>query len=92
MAVTFPAQAKITPSFSEPNLVVTYAQASGCWSLLPDGKPTVKIGSDDLAVYINHLDIRSQAQSSQFAPITTGTTWPPPPTTQLDSRMPTSWP
>lgn len=68
MAVTFPAQAKITPSFSEPNLVVTYAQASGCWSLLPDGKPTVKISSDDLAVYINHLDIRSQAQSSQFAP------------------------
>jgi len=68
MAALFPAQAKINPSFSEPDLIVTYAQASGCWSLLENERPRVKIGQDDLAVYINHLDVRTQAEASQFAP------------------------
>ena len=68
MANFFPAQAKVTPSFSEPELIVTYAQASGAFAALQGGKPRVKIGSDDLYVYINALDLRTEAQASQGVP------------------------
>ena len=65
MPVLFPTQAKVTPSFSEPDFVVTYAQASGAFAALPGGKPRVKIGSEDMAVYINRLDLRSDAVAGQ---------------------------
>jgi hypothetical protein len=64
----FPSQAKVSPSFSEPDLIVTYAQASGAFNALQGGKPRVKIGSEDLFVYINALDLRTETQSSQAAP------------------------
>ncbi len=67
MANYFPAQTKVSPSFSEPGLIVTYAQPSGAFALLDDGKPKVKIGSEDLYVYINRLDLRSETQVSQSA-------------------------
>lgn len=67
MANIFPVQQKLLPSFSEPDLVVTYAQASGAWAALEGGKPRVKIGSEDMAVYINHLDLRTNAQAGQSA-------------------------
>ncbi|HEX8711545.1 MAG TPA: hypothetical protein VF730_06705 [Terracidiphilus sp.] len=65
MSNYFPAQAKVTPSFSEPDLIITYAQPSGFLGVFAGGKPRVKIGSEDLYVYINKLDIRSAAQISQ---------------------------
>lgn len=65
MPVIFPAQAKITPSFSEPDLILTYTQASGAFASLAGGKPRVKIGPEDLAVYINRLDLRTQVSSGQ---------------------------
>jgi hypothetical protein len=65
MPVLFPSEAKITPNFSEPEFVVTYAQASGAFAVLPEGKPRVKIGSEDMAVYINQLDIRTDVTSGQ---------------------------
>ena len=61
----FPAQAKVTPSFSEPDLIITYAQPSGAFAALQGGKPRVKIGSEDLYVYINALDLRTDTQASQ---------------------------
>jgi hypothetical protein len=61
----FPTQRKLTPSFSEPDLVITYAQPSGAFAALEGGRPRVKIGSEDMAVYINHLDIRSNAAAGQ---------------------------
>lgn len=61
----FPAQAKVTPSFSEPDLIITYAQPSGAFAALQGGKPKVKIGSEDLYVYINALDLRTDAQAAQ---------------------------
>ena len=67
MANYFPAQAKVSPSFSEPELIITYAQASGAFAALQGGKPRVKIGSEDLYVYINRLDLRSEVQVSQSA-------------------------
>jgi hypothetical protein len=63
----FPAVAKLSPSFTEPELIVTYSQASGAFASLAGGKPRVKIGSEDLAVYVNHLDLRSNAAAGQSA-------------------------
>ena len=67
MANYFPAQAKVLPSFSETDLIVTYAQASGAFAALQGGKPRVKIGSEDLYVYINNIDLRTETQTSQAA-------------------------
>lgn len=65
MSNYFPAQAKVTPSFSEPEMIITYAQPSGFLAAFEGGKPRTKIGSEDLYVYINKLDIRSAAAVSQ---------------------------
>ncbi len=67
MANIFPAQAKVHPSFSEPELIVQYFQASGAFATLYEGKPRVRMGAEDLWVYVNKLDIRSQSIGSQFA-------------------------
>ena len=67
MANYFPAQAKVTPSFSEPDLIVTYAQPSGAFAALQGGKPRVKLGEGDLYVYINSLDLRTETLSGQSA-------------------------
>jgi hypothetical protein len=61
----FPASARISPAFTEPGLIITYAQASGAMAALAGGKPMVKIGSDDLAVYINRLDLRTDVIGGQ---------------------------
>lgn len=65
MANVFPSQVKVHPSFSEPDLILTYAQPSGAFSTLADGKPRVKLAQDDLYVYVNTLDIRTDAKASQ---------------------------
>ncbi|NDU92424.1 MAG: DUF2184 domain-containing protein [Ferrovum sp.] len=67
MANYFPAQAKVTPSFSEPDLIITYSQASGAFEALAGGKPRVKIGNDDLFVYVNALDLRTEQVAGQSA-------------------------
>jgi hypothetical protein len=65
MASFFPTLVKASPSFTEPEMIVTYAQASGAFAVLPEGKPRVKIGSEDMVVYIHTLDLRSNAAVSQ---------------------------
>lgn len=65
MPVIFPTAAKVTPSFTEPDLVVTYAQASGAFAALAGGKPRVKIGTEDMAVYVNRLDLRTEVVAGQ---------------------------
>lgn len=68
MSINFAAQLKVNPSFSEPDAILTYAQPSGAFDLLEGGRPRVKIGSGDLYVYINSVDVRTERQASQFAP------------------------
>ncbi|MGC9271248.1 hypothetical protein [Acidiphilium sp.] len=75
MAALFPAQAKVHPSFSEPELIMTYAQASGFMNTMAGSAPRVRLGSDDLYVYVNRLDIRTEALTAQFA-----SNWLPSPT------------
>lgn len=72
MSYLFPAQAKVTPSFSEPDLIVQYAQASGFMETMEGGKLRVRLGRDDLNVYVNTLNIGTQAVAAQF-----GANWLP---------------
>ena len=65
MANYFPSVAKVSPSFTEPELIITYAQASGAFFALAGGKPRVKIGSEDMVVYINRLDLRTNVLVGQ---------------------------
>ena len=65
MANIFPSTAKVTPSFTEPDMIVVYTQASGAFAALEGGKPRVKIGNEDLNVYVNKLDIRTNASAGQ---------------------------
>ena len=65
MSSYFPAQAKVSPSFQEPDHILTYTQPSGAFAALNGGKPRVKIGTEDLYVYINSLDLRTDSQASQ---------------------------
>lgn len=65
MANLFPAQARISPSFAEPELIVTYAQASGAFNALQGAKPRVKLAPGDLNVYVNSLDIRTETSTAQ---------------------------
>ena len=65
MANIFPTQVKVTPSFTEPELILTYAQASGAFAALAGGKPRVKIGSEDMVVYVNRLDLRTNVVTGQ---------------------------
>jgi hypothetical protein len=65
MPVILPTAAKVTPSFTEPELIVTYTQASGAFAALPGGKPRVKIGPEDMAVYVNTLDLRTDVTAGQ---------------------------
>ena len=67
MANLFPAQARVSPSFAEPEIIITYAQPSGSWGLLESGTPRVKLGSEDLYVYINSIDLRTETSTSQAA-------------------------
>ena len=67
-SVNFPSRARFSPYFEEPDLVITYAQASGFCELFEGGAPRVKLASDDLYVYVNTLDIRTNAQASQVSP------------------------
>lgn len=67
MSLNFAAQLKVNPSFSEPDFILTYAQPSGAFDMLEGGAPRVKIGSGDLYVYINSIDVRTEQQASQFA-------------------------
>lgn len=58
---------QIHPSYVEPGLLLQYNQASGAFETLATGNPLVKIGSEDLAVYMKRLDIRTTMAAGQAA-------------------------
>ncbi|MHB2029719.1 MAG: major capsid family protein [Acidimicrobiales bacterium] len=55
----------LDPSFIEPDLVITQAQASGYMSTLAGGGLRVKLGPVDKAIYINRIDVRTQIAANQ---------------------------
>lgn len=67
MASMFNAVTKVDPSFTEPDMIITTAQASGYMDIFADRKPRTKLGEGDLFVYLNHIDIRTQTAAGQSA-------------------------
>lgn len=67
MANLTPAWVQVHPSYMEPEFILQYNQASGAFDTLPGGNPRVRIGSEDLAVYIKRLDVRTKMSTGQTA-------------------------
>lgn len=67
MATLAPAWVQIHPSFVEPELLLQYNQASGAFDTLSGSTPRVRLGDNDLAVYIKRLDLRTRMTAAQAA-------------------------
>lgn len=57
----------LNPNYMEPGLLLPYSQKSGAFSLLSSGNPLVKISSEDLAVYVKQLFLRTRIAAGQSA-------------------------
>jgi hypothetical protein len=67
MATLSPSWTQVHPSFVEPDILMQFQQASGAFDILAGSEPRVKIGSEDLYVYLRRLDIRARVFASQTA-------------------------
>ncbi|HET8686813.1 MAG TPA: hypothetical protein VFM18_09125 [Methanosarcina sp.] len=56
------------PSMVVPEILMQYNQPSGVFEAFAGSAPEVKIGSEDLTVYVRRLDIRTATVSSAQAP------------------------
>ncbi|MDR8091100.1 hypothetical protein KPB05_27020 [Burkholderia gladioli] len=63
--MAFQAFSKITPSHTEPRLILSYAQKSGAFNALAGRKPKVQVSQGDKAVYVHKLQMRSDARVNQ---------------------------
>lgn len=63
--MAFQAFEKITPSFTEPRIILSYAQKSGAFNALSGRKPRMTTAQGDKKVYIHKLDMRSDARVNQ---------------------------
>ena len=62
-----PSYVTVNPSFTMPELLLPYSQASGAFDLLPNGDPMVRLGDGDLVAYINRVDVRTKVAAGQAA-------------------------
>jgi hypothetical protein len=62
-----PAFVQVHPSYTMPELLLPYSQASGAFELLPTGEPLVRLSDGDLVAYIKRVDIRTKAAAGQSA-------------------------
>jgi hypothetical protein len=60
MAIQASAWNVVEPSFKEPELLLQYTQPSGYLDTLADGKLRVRLGEDDLLVYMKQLNLRTK--------------------------------
>lgn len=67
MANMAPAFTIVNPSFIEPGIIVPYAQKSGAFSLIADGKPLNRLGEGDQYVYMKAIDLRTMVAAGQSA-------------------------
>ena len=67
MPILAPAYLQLHPSYTVPELLVPYAQASGAFDTLATGDVQTRLSEDDLAVYINRIDIRTRMGAGQAA-------------------------
>jgi len=55
----------INPSYVLPEIVMQYQQPSGAFLALPDSTVMPRLGPEDLAVYVNRLNVKSAYQTNQ---------------------------
>lgn len=67
MATIAPSWTQVHPSFIEPDILLQYNQASGAFEVLAGADPRVKIGSEDLYVYVKQFFIRTRVAGGQMA-------------------------
>ena len=67
MPTLAPAYLQLHPSYTMPELLIPYAQASGAFDALATGDVMIRLGDDDLAVYINRIDVRTRMGAGQAA-------------------------
>lgn len=58
----------VNPSFTEPEIILPYSQASGAFDILMEGQPRVRLGDGDLYVYMKRLDLRTKLSAGQASP------------------------
>lgn len=58
---------QVHPSFSEPEIILPYSQASGAFDTLAGGEPRVRLAEGDLQVYMKRLDVRTRIAAGQAA-------------------------
>jgi hypothetical protein len=67
VALEASAYLQVHPSFTEPQFILPYNQASGAFDSLPDSKVEVRLGTGDLLVYAKRIDVRTQVAAGQAA-------------------------
>jgi Uncharacterized protein conserved in bacteria (DUF2184) len=65
MGTLAPAFVQVHPSYTMPETLMPYAQASGAFELLADSGPLVRLSDGDLYAYIKRMEIRTRAASGQ---------------------------
>jgi hypothetical protein len=67
MANIAPAFVTVNPSYTVPELLLPYMQASGAFELLPTGEPLTRLSDGDLVAYIRRADVRTKVAAGQAA-------------------------
>jgi len=67
MANIAPSYITVNPSYTMPELLLPYSQASGAFSLLPNDDPMTRLSEGDLYAYINRVDVRTKMAAGQAA-------------------------
>lgn len=62
-----PAFITVNPSYTMPEILLPYSQASGAFDLLPTGEPLVRLSDGDLVAYIKRADVRTKMAAGQSA-------------------------
>ena len=67
MASLAPAFITVNPSYTIPELLLPYSQASGAFDLLATGEPMTRLSDGDLVVYVKRVDMRVKMAAGQTA-------------------------
>lgn len=67
MANISPSFITLNPSYTMPEILLPYQQASGAFDLLAGGDLMPRLGDGDLAVYIKRADVRTRMAAGQAA-------------------------
>lgn len=67
MANIAPAFITVNPSYTMPELLLPYSQASGAFETLASGEPLIRLADGDLVAYIRRVDVRTRMAGSQSA-------------------------